>query len=51
MDTTVSTLATMIADVFAKTSGSSSATGQSLACSGGSVTTQIQVGGNALGLG
>lgn len=42
VDTTVSTLATMIANVFAKTSGSSTATGQSLACSGGSVTTQIQ---------
>jgi hypothetical protein len=44
VDTTVSTLATMIADVYAKTSGSSTATGQSLACSGGSVSTEIQVG-------
>lgn len=48
VDTTISTLATMIADVYAKTTGSSSATGQALACSGGSVTTKIQVGG-ALG--
>jgi len=44
VDTTVSTLATMIADVYAKTTGSSSATGSALACSGGSVTTKIQVG-------
>ncbi len=44
VDTSISTLATMIADVFAKTSGSSSASGSAMSCSGGSVSTAIQVG-------
>ncbi|KAI8470876.1 MAG: hypothetical protein J3K34DRAFT_248977 [Monoraphidium minutum] len=48
VDTTVSTLATMIADVYAKTSGSSTATGQALSCSGGSVTTKIQASKTAI---
>ena len=42
VDTTIHTLATMIADVFAKTTGSASASGTALACSGGSVSTKIQ---------
>lgn len=51
VDTTISTLATMMADVYAKTSGGSSASGSALACSGGSVSTQLQVGGAGVGQG
>ncbi|GBG00541.1 hypothetical protein Rsub_13244 [Raphidocelis subcapitata] len=43
VDTTISTLATMIADVYAKTTGGSSASGSAMACSGGSVSTQLQM--------
>lgn len=38
----------MIAEVYAKTSGTSSATGTAVACSGGSVSTALQASKNAI---
>lgn len=49
VDTTVSTLATMVAEVYAKTSGGSTATGAAMACSGASVNAKIQVGAGWVG--
>jgi hypothetical protein len=48
VDTAVSTLATMIADVYAKTAGGATASGTALACGGGSVSTKIQAAKSAI---